>query len=385
MLRHTERFESRDDTAEYRFAGTYSFARGIFTRPPVPGSSFRLGKVQRVRAGDFVYCKIMAWEGAFGLVPTDADNHVMSGAFVVYEPRLDKVVPAFLDWYFKVPHIWREIGSPSTGTNIRRRSLHPAQFEKSQIPLPPLPEQRRIVARIEEQADRITEASGMSAQASASAGAFMSAAIEGSLSLAARNPRTHEMSLDDACALVTDGAHHTPVSLDAGVPLLMATNVCDDHLDTTNVRFISRADHEVIHKRAPVEKGDVLFINIGATTGTTTKVDTDLEFSIKNVALIKPDREQLDADYLVFFLRSPTVKNMIAERQAQTCQQFLSLRELRNLRFPVPILQEQRRIVTELDALQAKVDELKRLQAETQAELDALMPSILDRAFKGEL
>ena len=46
---------------------------------------------------------------------------------------------------------------------------------------------------------------------------------------------------------------------------------------------------------------------------------------------------------------------------------------------------EQRRIVAELDALQAEVDVLKRLQAETAAELDALLPAILDRAFKGEL
>ena len=38
-----------------------------------------------------------------------------------------------------------------------------------------------------------------------------------------------------------------------------------------------------------------------------------------------------------------------------------------------------------LDDLQAKVDGLKALQAQTQAELDALLPSILDKAFKGEL
>ena len=48
-----------------------------------------------------------------------------------------------------------------------------------------------------------------------------------------------------------------------------------------------------------------------------------------------------------------------------------------------PPLPEQRRIVAELDALQAEVDALKRLQAETAAELDALLPALLDRAFKG--
>lgn len=49
------------------------------------------------------------------------------------------------------------------------------------------------------------------------------------------------------------------------------------------------------------------------------------------------------------------------------------------------VLPEQRQLVGELDALQAEVDALKRLQAETAAELDALLPALLDRAFKGEL
>jgi type I restriction enzyme S subunit len=51
---------------------------------------------------------------------------------------------------------------------------------------------------------------------------------------------------------------------------------------------------------------------------------------------------------------------------------------------PLSTFPEQRRIVAELDALQAEVDRLKALQAETAAELDALLPAILDRAFKRE-
>jgi type I restriction enzyme S subunit len=48
-------------------------------------------------------------------------------------------------------------------------------------------------------------------------------------------------------------------------------------------------------------------------------------------------------------------------------------------------IQEQQRIVAYLDDLQAKVDTLKQLQAQTATELDALLPSVLDRAFKGKL
>jgi type I restriction enzyme S subunit len=63
----------------------------------------------------------------------------------------------------------------------------------------------------------------------------------------------------------------------------------------------------------------------------------------------------------------------------------LVLREIRDLTVPVLSIPEQRRIVLELEELQAEVDALKRLQTETAAELDAMLPAILDRAFKGEL
>lgn len=57
-----------------------------------------------------------------------------------------------------------------------------------------------------------------------------------------------------------------------------------------------------------------------------------------------------------------------------------------NIPFPASVpIEKQKQIVAELDILQAEVDRLKRLQAETAAELDALLPAILDRAFKGEL
>ena len=63
----------------------------------------------------------------------------------------------------------------------------------------------------------------------------------------------------------------------------------------------------------------------------------------------------------------------------------MSVGRIKAIPVPVPELAEQRRIVAELDTLQTEVDAVKRLQAETAAELDALLPSILDKAFKGEL
>ncbi len=78
-------------------------------------------------------------------------------------------------------------------------------------------------------------------------------------------------------------------------------------------------------------------------------------------------------------------KGHFADIKTQTTIAHLTGVKLKAYAVFVPPLPEQRRIVSYLDALQAKVDMLRRLQAETGAELDALMPAVLDRAFKGEL
>jgi type I restriction enzyme, S subunit len=84
-----------------------------------------------------------------------------------------------------------------------------------------------------------------------------------------------------------------------------------------------------------------------------------------------------------------THRGGLAQSRRQTLgkghsQGNLNLKLLRRFDVPLPSLSEQRHIVAELDALQVRVDTLKKLQAEISTELDALLPSILDKAFKGE-
>jgi type I restriction enzyme S subunit len=75
----------------------------------------------------------------------------------------------------------------------------------------------------------------------------------------------------------------------------------------------------------------------------------------------------------------------LASMQDGTSVPQINKGDLGPLQIPVPPLPEQHRIVAEMETLQTELDALKRLQAETAAELDALMPSVLDRAFSGKL
>lgn len=83
---------------------------------------------------------------------------------------------------------------------------------------------------------------------------------------------------------------------------------------------------------------------------------------------------------------SPLIQEeQVAPLSKGSASPHLNIGALRRFALRLPSFGEQRRIVAYLDGLQAQLEPLKRLQAETATELDTLLPSVLDRAFKGEL
>ncbi len=127
---------------EYQFAGVYSFGRGLFRAQSRSGMETSYQRLTRLRTGDLVYPKLMAWEGAFGIVPPECDGCVVSTEFPVFEAR--GVIPEVLDVHFRTPSVWAEIAGISTGTNVRRRRLHPERFLDYLFPLPDEETQHRI-------------------------------------------------------------------------------------------------------------------------------------------------------------------------------------------------------------------------------------------------
>jgi type I restriction enzyme S subunit len=101
---------------------------------------------------------------------------------------------------------------------------------------------------------------------------------------------------------------------------------------------------------------------------------------------LRVDNNKILPEYAAIVLNSNSTRDYYRSSLKQQCgMATLNQNHVRAIPLPLPTLSEQRRIVVYLDNLQSKMDELKRLQAETQNKLDALLPSILDKAFKGEL
>lgn len=152
-----------EPTGRYHFAGVYSFGRGVFPGQVKSGSEFSYEKLTRLRVGDFVYPKLMAWEGALGVVPPECDGLVVSTEFPVFEIDREKVLPEVLDVYFRTPSVWQSLAGTSTGTNVRRRRLNPREFLAYDFPLPPMGTQQ-LLCRVREHAVRIEELQFQSAR-----------------------------------------------------------------------------------------------------------------------------------------------------------------------------------------------------------------------------
>jgi type I restriction enzyme S subunit len=120
----------------YQFAGVFCFGRGVFRGARKSGMDFAYPRLTHLCTGEFVYPKLMAWEGAFGVVAPECDGCVVSTEFPVFKVNEDRVLPEVLDTYFRTPSVWREVAGGSTGTSVRRRRLNPQAFLEYEMPLP---------------------------------------------------------------------------------------------------------------------------------------------------------------------------------------------------------------------------------------------------------
>jgi type I restriction enzyme, S subunit len=132
---------------------------------------------------------------------------------------------------------------------------------------------------------------------------------------------------------------------------------------------------------------DIILVREGGGTGKAAIVEVGQRFSLgQRVMMLRPDMKKTIPRFFLYQILSPTVyEDQILPLCKGSASPHLNIGTLRKFRLILPPLPEQRRIVAYLDGLQARVDAVKRLQAESAAELDALLPAVLDRAFKGEL
>jgi type I restriction enzyme S subunit len=139
-------------------------------------------------------------------------------------------------------------------------------------------------------------------------------------------------SLPEICELVTDGTHDSPKLQFSGVPFIKGKHISDGRIDFENCDFITEADHQKCIKRVRPQPDDVLFSNIGSV-GDAARVTGEIDFSIKNVALFRPDQQKIDPLYFYYLVISPYFRGHFLNVRSGSAQPFISLENFRSLKF----------------------------------------------------
>ena len=137
-----------------------------------------------------------------------------------------------------------------------------------------------------------------------------------------------DSTLARVCRLVTDGTNDTPRPLSSGYPLIKAKEIVGGRIDFEKCALISQEEHLKVIARSKPERGDTLFAHIGASLGEAAFVNTVREFSIKNIALFKPDPDIMCGRYLYYLTISPRFQQLAKSMRTGSAQPFLSLNHL---------------------------------------------------------
>jgi type I restriction enzyme S subunit len=391
VLSPVSRPERVDPSRTYHILGAHWYAGGLYTKDVKPGSGIQAKEVYRVEEGDFVYNRLFAWKGSFALATADNAGCYVSNEFPCFTIRKDWADGRYLWRYFSRVPVWAEaLGLSTGGTPTSRNRLKEERLLAMQVPLPPVDEQRRIVARIEELAAKIEEARRLRQHAAEEAVALVGRAIALLLDEAGWETQSLGEILIES---PRNGLSPKPENESGGRAMLRINAVSSSptrFVDLSAVKCVEVSEQEA----APfvLQHDDVFIVRYNGDMNRVAKPaiykatsECRLIFPDKLMRL-RPDRMKMLPDFLVFALGARSVRAQVESLGKTTAGNIgVSGANAKSFVVPVPPLPQQCRIVAELDALQAKVDELKRRQAETAAELDALLPSILDRAFKGEL
>lgn len=281
------------------------------------------------------------------------------------------------------------LGQGSTFASITK-----TQLADIYIPIPSLPEQHRIVVWIEAFAQRVDETQMLRQEAVEWADSLMPEARWQAFEYLINNGAAKQ-PLENVTNFL--GRGRSTQQGNSEFRLIKTRHVYPDGLKPFDDCRLSNQEAARCSPERILQPGDVLVCSSAAGslgrpgffTGFPHPCTTD-----SHVAIVRSIPELLDPSYLFHYFQSPQGQfELLSREQGGKWQEEkvgfrlteLNLADLRTVPVPMPPLDEQRRFATHLDGLQAKADAIRAAQAETQKELDTLLPAVLDRAFRGEL
>jgi len=362
----------------YRQIGVKLWGVGAYEREPIDGINTKYSTLYRVETDDIIVNKIWARNGSVAVVQAELAECFVSGEFPTFIVKPEKLLPRWIHWLTKTPSFWTQCDVKSRGTSGKNR-IRPEQFLQIEIPLPPPSEQRRVVARIEELAAKIEEAKEMRRQAMEKAEALLQSALYHIFAIKSnawkRIPMTQAIAINDKqvdptlpdYSLLPHISGENIVSKTC--KLLPYRTAEGDNIKSNNYLF---SPNTILYSKIRPYLRKAVFVDFQGVCSA-------------DIYPIKVINDALVPKFVMWSLIADPFTEYANRLSGRTRMPKLNRKQLFGFTLSYPDKREQSRIVNHLESLRTKTESLEIIQEETAEELEAFLPSVLDRAFKGEL
>jgi len=138
-----------DPVKVYEEIGLRSFGKGVFHKEPVSGASLGSKRVFEIHSGDLLLSNVFAWEGAIAVAGPSEGGKIGSHRYMTYVPSDGRIDTGWARYFFLSDHGLELIRRASPGSAGRNRTLGIQAFEAIEIPLPPIEDQRDMIADLD--------------------------------------------------------------------------------------------------------------------------------------------------------------------------------------------------------------------------------------------
>jgi len=262
---------------------------------------------------------------------------------------------------------------------IGQAGVNTKMLKSIQIPLPPLPEQKRIVARIEALFSKIDEIKRLRKEANDLAKTLLQSALHEVFSKADEK-EWRWVRLGEVVQLINGKAFRPSEWSDTGLPIIRIQNLNDPNKPFNYCNF-------KVPRKYIIDNGDIL-LSWSGTPGTSFGAHKwNRGKGVLNQHIFKvifKKEWEVNKDYFVYSVNHK-LNELIQKAHGGVGLQHVTKKKIQELQIPLPSLPEQKRIIAYLGTIQQKAQALQKLQTETEKEIERLREAILHKVFRGEL
>lgn len=257
-------------------------------------------------------------------------------------------------------------------------------YSKIKVLIPPLDEQSRIVARIEELFSELDKAVDTLKTTKEQLEVYRQAVLKEIFD----SVSTTSVHIKDVCLDIKVGIVIKPTQYyvsENGVPAFRNANVRRGYINDTDWVMISKEGHQQ-NCRSEVHTNDVLISRSGANLGMASVVPARYNgYNAIDVVIAVPDISKVIPEFLAQYTNSPMGRAIVKKNERGAAQGHLNVSAYANLPIGVPDLQEQEKLVKQISDRLSVCDSIEKTVDTALAQADAMQQSILKQAFEGTL